>query len=221
MLTTDMSTWTDPFVRIGYFGQGGAAGEIIAAGYNGPDATFYGWEYETASTASCGFTEQNGHRYLILTNGFGENAGGGYVPRTNSAAYSSYATMDFAGTAPAHPKIPSGAHYPEQATSVDAWVNWYDTAGPKTHQINVDGVCSDLSLTRGTVNNGAWHATIGNVGTGCHRYFFSFTDSNGQSVIYPSTGSLAIGNGGAQCPDWSSTAPIPCSDVIFANGFQP
>jgi hypothetical protein len=205
---------TDPGGRMSLFGGNtGSWGEIIAEDGQGPDATFYLWEYEKADSTKCAFDEANGHRFLILRSDYG-------APSAGPGVVGAISTVDF-DNEPGTAKIPSGTHYPQQASSVDAWVNWYDTAGPKTHQINVDGVCSDLSLTRGTVNNGAWHATIANVGTGCHRYFFSFTDSNGQSVIYPSTGSLAIGNGSAQCPDWSSTAPASCSDVIFANGFQP
>jgi hypothetical protein len=209
---------TDPFTRMGFFGTGGgAAGEIIAAGYQGPDAAFYGWLYEQADSSTCVFDEANGHRYLILTDGNGQNAGAGYVP---GGDYGTYATMDFAGNASAQPKIPSGAHYPEQAASVDVWANWYDSAGPSVHQIDVDGTCTNLSLARGSQANGAWHATISGVGSGCHRYFFSFEDSNGQTVFYPTTGSLAIGNGGAQCPDWSTTMPAPCVNEIFANGFE-
>ena len=219
-LTSDTTTWTDPGTRLGYFGQGGSWSEIIAAGYQGPNAMFYGWLYEPTNSSTCGFhgNDDNGHRFIILTNGYGENAGAGY---TSGGSYGTYATMDFAGTAPAHPKIPSGAHYPEQAASVDAWANWYDTAGPKSAQINVDGVCSNLSLARGNVTNGAWHATVNNVSTGCHRYVFSFVDSGGQTVVYPSTGSLGIGNGSAQCPDWSSAEVKSCSNAIFASGFEP
>ena len=223
-LTTNQSLWTDPFTRIGYFGQANvAASEIIAAGYSGPNDTFYnGWLYEPSSNAACGEhdNQDNGHRFIILYNGFGENAGAGYVPRSGSAPYQSYATMDFAGTAPAHPKIPSGSHYPQQAATVDAWANWYDTAAPILHQINVDGVCSNMALTRGSATNGAYHATISGVGTGCHRYLFTFTDSGGHVVHYPTTGSLAIGNGSAQCPDWSSTAPTSCDDSIFTDDFE-
>lgn len=214
---------TDPFTRMSYFGASGN-GEIIAAGYSGPDATFYAWEYEQASSSTCGFGSTNGHRYLILTNGYGQLAGGGYMPNTGQAGmYSSYATMDFGGTATTNPKIPSGSHYPQQASSVDIWVNWYDAAGPITHLVNIDGACTNLALSRGSQTNGAWHATITGVASGCHRYAFAFQDSHGQTVFYPSNGSLAIGNASAQCPDYSTTPPLSCPgfDHIFTNGFEP
>lgn len=210
---------TSPFTRMSMFGASSSpAGEIIAAGYGSPDAMFYGWLYERAASSSCTFDESNGHRYLILKNEDGQSAGAGYVV---GGSYGTYATMDFSGTAASKPKIPSGAHYPEQAASVDAWANWYDTAGgPTVHQIDVDGTCTDMTLARGSLTNGAWHQTVSGVGSGCHRYVFSFADSTGKTVLYPATGSLGIGNGGASCPDWSSATVAPCANEIFADGFQ-
>jgi uncharacterized protein YkwD len=223
-LTATTSLWTDPFVRMGYFGaNGGSSGqsEIIAAGYSGPDASFYGWLYEPTSSSACGFhsNDDNGHRYIILYNGYGELAGGGYVL---GGAYGTYATMDFSGNAPSHPKIPSGSHYPQQAASVDAWANWYDTAGPSVHKIDVDGTCTDMSLSRGTQPNGAWHLSVGSVASGCHHYVFMFKDSTGKEVVYPTTGALTIGNSSAQCPDFSRAPPAGCAgfDRIFANAYE-
>lgn len=130
--------------------------------------------------------------------------------------------MDFGIGSGSPSKIPSGSHYPRQAASVDVWANWFDAAGPSVAKINVDGTCTDLTLGRGSVTNGAWTATVSGVGGGCHRYFFAFKDSVGSDVIYPATGSLAIGDGGAQCPDWSSAAPGGCAgfDRIFAYGME-
>lgn len=219
-LTTDQTKWTDPFTRIGYFGASGS-GEIIAAGYPGPDATFYAWLYEPSPTATCGYSGANGHRYLILTDSGDPLAGAGYA---QGGSYGTYADMDFGypGT-PGTSKIPSGSHYPQQAATVAAWANWYDTNGPSAAKINIDGVCSDMQLSRGNASNGAWKFTANNVGTGCHRYNFQFKDSAGHAVLYPTTGSLAIGDGSAQCPDWSAAAPPVCAgtDLIFANGFDP
>lgn len=218
---------TDPFTRMGYFGVsiGSGASEIIAAGYSGPDASFYAWLYELSSSTTCADNGTNGHRYIILTNGFGQLGGGGYMPNTGQAGiYSSYATMDFAGNAPAPaPKIASASHYPQQAASVDAWANWYDTAAPSVKKIDVDGVCTDMLLTRGSTTNGAWQLTVNNVGSGCHHYVFAFKDSSGNEVIYPTTGALTIGDGSAQCPDYSLSPPPGCAgfDRIFANGFEP
>jgi uncharacterized protein YkwD len=222
--------WTDPFTRMDYFGANmGSSGqsEIIAAGGVGPSATFYNaWMYEKTSDNTCGehANGDNGHRYILLHDGFGELAGAGYLTNSGGFAgiYGSYATMDFSGDSPIAPKLPSGAHYPQQAASVDAWANWYDNAAPQVNKINVDGVCSDMALTRGTATNGAWHATLNGVGTGCHHYYFAFKDSAGKDVLFPGVGSLTIGDGGTQCPAYSAVTPPSCGgfDRIFASQFS-
>lgn len=212
-----------PVTRISLFsGSTSSWGEIIAYDSSGPDHTFYLWLYEQAYTSQCADVsntnspyQTNGHRWLILTSQYGAQSAGPGVSGI-------YSTVDF-NNEPGSAKIPSGTHYPQQAASVDAWVNWYDTAAPSVSKINVDGVCTNMTLTRGTSTNGAWHQTISNVGTGCHRYVFAFKDSGGNEVIYPTTGALTIGNGGAQCPDFSNAPPPGCAgfDRIFANGFEP
>lgn len=219
-LTTDQATWTDWGVRIGYFG-GTSSSEIIAAGNADPTATFYQWLYETSSATTCGSTGANGHRYAILTDSGDPLAGAGFG---HGGFYGSYAVMDFGVSAkPGTSKIPSGSHYPQQAATVEAWANWYDTNGPSVTRINIGGVCSNMVLSRGNASNGAWTFTANNVGVGCHRYNFAFKDSSGHDVLYPTTGSLAIGDGSAQCPDWSAAAPPSCAgfDRIFADGFGP
>lgn len=183
--------------RVQLFG-GAPSGEIIASPSN-PHQAFYLWLYEPGDTSSCTFTSANGHRWLILksTGAVGTGVAG-------------YSTGDFgSGSAPA--RIPSGAHYPQQAAAVSAWANWYDTAGPSAAAINVDGVCTPMTLQRGTQTNGAWSATLSGVGSGCHRYYFTFRDAAGTAVTYPTTGSLAIGSG-AGCPDWDGSRPAACAD---------
>ena len=111
---------------------------------------------------------------------------------------------------------------PRLASTLEAWANWYDSAGPAAAAVNVDGICHPMSLQRGTATNGAWMAEVTGVETGCHRYYFEFQDSAGNVVTYPTTGSLAIGSG-AGCPDWDATRPGSClvaGDQIFADGFE-
>jgi hypothetical protein len=60
-----------------------------------------------------------------------------------------------------------------------------------------------MSLQRGTPQNGAWSVNANGVGSGCHRYYFSFIDATGAEVTYPATGSLGIGDG--SCEDWNAT----------------
>lgn len=182
--------------RVQLFG-GSPSGEIIASPSN-PNQSFYLWLYEPGDTTSCQFTSANGHRWLILTSTGAVGAG-----------VAGYSSGDFgAGSAPA--KIPSGAHYPQQAASVEIWANWYDSAGPSLASVNVDGSCAPMTLQRGTQTNGAWSATVTGVASGCHRYYFSFRDAAGTTVTYPTTGSLAIGSGGT-CPDWDSSRQPACA----------
>jgi MYXO-CTERM domain-containing protein len=180
--------------RIGLFG-GHAAGEIIASPSD-PEGAFYLWLWEPYAGGQCAFNQQNGHRYLILKGG--PLVGTGVAPGGDSVG-------DFGSGGGSIPKIPSGAHYPRQAATVDLWANWYDAEGPTQALVNVDGTCNALTLWRGTRPNGAFHAALSGVGSGCHRYFFVFRDARNSVVTYPTTGSLGIG--GATCADWSPERP--------------
>lgn len=188
-------TCTGPFQRIPLFGASGS-GEIIASGGD-PDGAFYQWLFEGYNKPTCGYDQgppTNGHRYNILMAGPSVGYGAGAGPSVG----------DFGGGgSPA--KLVSGAHYPRQAASVEAWANWYDAAGPSSALVNVDGTCTPMTLGRGTVTNGAYAAALTGVGSGCHRYFFLFTDATKGIVTYPTTGSLGIGAGA--CADWDSTRP--------------
>lgn len=185
--------------RVGMFGAQ-PFGEIILSA-NDPDKVFYLWLYEGSMSPACGFSTFNAHRYIILSATGSVGLGVG-----------DYSVGDFGGGDPPY-RIPSGSHYPRQAASVDLWANWYDTKAPKSASAVVDGVCLTMSLKRGSGTNGAWTTTANNVGSGCHRYYFSFVDANGVTVTYPATGSLAIGSG-ASCPDWdSSRLNSSCSAV--------
>jgi len=198
--------WTDVWPRISLFGKKGT-GEIIAVwGGADPLAVYYLWMYENAGSSSCSFSETNGHRWLILK----QTSGVGYG---NSDAWY---TGDF-GTGVVPGKIASGAHDPRSGPTVDFWANWYDTAGPKSATLVLDGGARALSLERGTQTNGTWHAQVGNLGTSCHRYYYSFTDSAGTAVTFPATGSYGIGPA-ASCPDWSSSRTTAVPPPGDANG---
>ncbi len=185
------TTWDQ---RIGLFGAG-AAGEIIASDPD-PNGSFYLWLYEPYMSNVCQFTSQNGHRWLILTSTGPVGTG-----------VTGLATGDFSGDSFTQTKIPSGSHYPQQASSIDMWANWYDTAGPSLSTVNVDGTCQPMTLQRGVTTNGAYQATVTSAASGCHRYYFLFKDSAGNEVDYPTTGSLAIGAPSGSCPDWDPSRP--------------
>ena len=175
--------------RVGLFGAA-PSGEIIA-GTPDPDYAFRLWITEPSTGSSCGFGQFNGHRYLMLT-----SLGGVGIGVTTQAV------GDFGGGGTPY-KIPSAAHYPQQAAAVDLWANWYDSAVPRSANAVVDGHCVPLALKRGSTQNGAWSANVSGVGSGCHRYYFVFVDSTGATITYPATGSLGIG-----CADWDSSRII-------------
>lgn len=182
---------TSPSARTAIFGAG-YSGEIIASPSD-PNSAFYLWLYESSSSATCAFSIPNGHRWLILTNSSGAV---GYGVDGNS-------TGDFGGGGDKS-KIASGAHYPRGGPATELWANWYDTAAPKAAMVNVGGTCYPMTRQRGTDLNGAWMYAASGL-SGCTRYYFTFKDSAGAQVDYPTTGSLGIGD--ASCADFSDTRP--------------
>ncbi len=201
-ITPNVCTTFGP--RVSLFGAS-PSGEIIATPTD-PNSAFYLWLFENSASATCAFSGSNGHRWLILKS-TGAVGAGVSLP-------SGYSVGDF-GSGPAPAKIPSGSHYPRQSASVGVWANWFDTAAPTVARVNVDGVCTAMTQGRGvTVQNSAWSATLTNVASGCHRYYFEFKDSANQAVTYPTTGSLGIGPAGT-CPDWDIARPATCDLFIL------
>ena len=183
--------------RVRLFGEAAPSGELIASvGDASPDLAFRLWLHEPESSPVCAFRSTNGHRWMLLTSsgriGFGVNG--------------SYSVGDL-GSSPASPRaVPSGAHVPRQAETVEFWANWYAGAGPSAALVNVDGECTPLALRRGSATNGAWSASVGGVGSGCHRYYFLFRDAGGNAITYPETGSFGLGPEGT-CSDWEASRP--------------
>ncbi len=182
---------TSPSARTAIFGAG-YSGEIIASPSD-PNSAFYLWLYESSASATCAFSIPNGHRWLILTSGSGAV---GFGVDGNS-------TGDFGGGGAPY-KIPSGAHYPRSGAATELWANWYDTAAPKAAMVNVGGTCYPMAKQRGTDLNGAWMYNATGL-SGCTRYYFTFKDSAGAQVDYPTTGSLGIGD--STCADFSDSRP--------------
>jgi hypothetical protein len=183
------------FRRLELFGAT-VSGEVAAMGGGDPDQVFDMWVKEPSSTPVCSFTSSNGHRWNLLklsgTAGFGVS-GPSFVG-------------DLGATAGTGETVPSGAHYPRRAETVEFWANWYSSAAPTGAFVNVDGVCTTLTLGRGSATNGAYSASVSGVGDGCHRYFFLFRDSNGDEITYPGTGSFGLGPE-ATCSDWDAARP--------------
>jgi MYXO-CTERM domain-containing protein len=196
--------------RIALFGAN-AAGEIIASPAD-PNQSFYLWLYEPYNKSTCMFDygpPTNGHRWNILK----------ATGLVGAGVTTADAVGDFGGGNPQIPKIPSGSHYPRQSANIEAWANWYDSAGPSAAMIDVDGTCTAMALGRGSVTNGAYKVTLNSFGSGCHRYYFMFKDSQNNIVTFPTTGSLGIGP--SNCADWDSTRPamgMNCLCTANCNG---
>ena len=188
---------TSPQARVGLFGAG--YGGEITVGVGDPDWGFYLWLHETSTSEMCQFGGGNGHRWLLLTS----------QGRVGFGAYGSMGNGDFGfggGAGDEHP-IPSGSHYPRTGASVEAWANWYGDAAPSLSTVNVDGTCEPMTLERGDDLNGSYMAQVGGLDAGgCTRYYFVFKDASGETVTYPTEGSLGIGPTGS-CADWSEERP--------------
>lgn len=191
-----------PSERMSLFGASGGAENIAWSQPGDPDKIFKMWILEHSTTSACEFTGENGHRWNILKNT--GTLGTGVVVASGKFM----AVQDFSGDG-APPKVPSGSHFPRQAASVEAWANWYSNAAPKAAVVNVDGACTTMTKKRGSDTNGAYSATLTNAASGCHRYFFRFTDSSNAVVDYPTTGTLGIGPD--SCADWQDGAHNACA----------
>jgi hypothetical protein len=196
---------TSPATRVARFG-GSYSGEIIAAGYRDPLTAFYGWLHEpVASTAPCGWSSggrgnTNGHRWLILTSSGA--LGPGYA---RGGSWGRYYVTDFGGGGETS-EIPSGAHYPQEGSTVEFWANWFDEDGPSDARVVVGAISHPMRLARGTSRNGSWTATVSGVGSGCHRYYFEFADASGRRVRHPRRGTFGVGEA-STCANWIDSEP--------------
>lgn len=183
--------------RVNLFGAG-YMGEI-SVGVSDPHWGFYLWLHEPSTSEQCVFGNGNGHRWLLMTS----------QGRVGFGAHDNHGNGDFGsggGPSDEHP-IPSGSHYPRAGQSVDVWANWYGDAPPSLATVNVDGTCLPMELERGTESNGSYaRALDGLSAAGCYRYYFVFKDEAGETITYPTAGSLGIGPA-ASCSSWSAERP--------------
>ncbi|MFC1610711.1 hypothetical protein ACFL6C_07125 [Myxococcota bacterium] len=181
-----------PWTRIPLFGVSNPSAENIAW-LGDPFNVFYAWLHESTSDPTCEWSMQNGHRWNILGNSTSLGVGG----------YGGYTVQDFARGAALDDKLFSGAHYPQDGSSIELRTHWYDTARPLLARVNVEGTCFAMSLERGVPEHGTYLYDA-SIPSGCTRYYFRFHDSGNQLVTYPTTGSFGIG-----CAyDWTDTRPV-------------
>lgn len=110
--------------------------------------------------------------------------------------------QDFGRDGQPRPVAEDGIHFGSGANQTFASMYYQlGSGGPRTALVIVDGECHELNLKYGTPEHGAFEKTL-NLAPGCHRYYFHFTDGNGEEHVYPTMGSLGVGVGaeGANCP---------------------
>lgn len=114
--------------------------------------------------------------------------------------------QDFGAGGPTAPPIGDGIHFGDgQRTRFGITYAQANTGGPQTALVIVDGECHALDLVHGTAELGAFEVAV-NLEPGCHRYYFHFTDGNGNDLTYPSFGSFGAGVG-ESCPFFIDTRP--------------
>ena len=199
------TTWN---TRIQSFG-GSPIGELLIA-IGDPNQAFYQFLFEPVTNTSCPYQigpPTNLHRWTILQTA--APAGEGIGVAQSGAPLN----WDF-GSATQPTKIVSGVQYPRQADPVSFWANWYDTDAPVRESVIIDGRRFPLKLARGTSTNGAWTVDVPGLGTGCHRYAFSFIDSAGVVQTYPTTGTYGVGD--TTCPDYAVPVVITTPQSVAA-----
>lgn len=119
------------------------------------------------------------------------------------------------------PVAEDGIHFGSGANQTFASMYYQPgSGGPRTALVIVDGQCHELDLRYGTPEHGAFEKTL-NLEPGCHRYYFHFTDGNGEDHVYPTMGSFGVGVGASagECPlfemsrqaDTCSPSGQPCT----------
>lgn len=205
--STPCTGCTTTFQRIGMFAPNASA-ENIAYGYATPRAMHYGWFHEPDTDSTCGFRTANGHRATMMSNHKSLGVGRSVT----------HYTQDFGSTGTLAGSLIAGGHEvgPQAigtlgtgANNVEFRANYYDLRGaPLTAQVNVDGLCQNMTLERGSAANATYFTSMSLSGNTCRRYVFSFKDPSGTIVLLPENGSYGVG--GAGCADWVATAPQAC-----------
>ena len=197
--SSNSSTWD----RLAAFGVSTSNRAENIASNGDPFAIFYLWLWESSSSSKCEFNLQNGHRYNILN---------GNYTHIGVGQDGNFTVQDFWHTTAIPQKIPSGAHYPQNGTSIAFRANWNDAQSPRRAQVNIDGILHDMLVERGSEGN-ATYLLEAELGSGCVQYYFQFTDSSGEVSIYPGAGSFGI-----NCAyDWTNSrlektqTPLPAA----------
>ncbi len=121
------------------------------------------------------------------------------------------------------PRIPVGSaiHQPPNpvnSTELYFAAHYYDPSrrAPRRAAVVVSGHCFDVERQWGFDDDGTYEARFADpdlLPSGCHPYYFLFTDADGMRHTYPSSGSLQVAVGSEQtCPLAYDPAPQMAAD---------
>jgi len=166
---------TDAGTRVSMFSPA-YAGENMARGQTTPAQAIEGWTFSPGHWTNI---NQGSHRLLGPGN------------------YQTAWVQDF-GSGGSPPVIGDGIHMSAGA-STRFGITYYQpgTGGPRTALVIVEGVCHEMDVVYGGPEHGSFEVST-SLGPGCHRYYFHFTDGQGNDLTYPSRGSFGVGNS-AEC----------------------
>ena len=196
--------------RVGSFYNGLPIAENIAQGQ--PDAEFVvsnvnGWLYS------------DGHRGNMLSGQFNE-LGPGFALGAQPLWVQDFG---FRGGIE-EPILTSATHWPLAGSTDDElrfYTALYDPDGaPDEVKLVSVGACHELELDRGADGMSTWTTTAPTYEEGCMPYWFYVTTAGGETISYPTEGSLLAPIGGADCEVWTpnrSGADCAPSEV---SGFQ-
>lgn len=152
------------------------AGENMAKGQRTPLAAIEGW---------------------ISSDGHWQNMNEPSFTLLGPGNYQTGWVQDFGRDGQPRPVAEDGIHFGNGATQTFASMYYQlGSGGPRTALVIIDGECHELDLKYGTPEQGAFEKTM-NLAPGCHRYYFHFTDGNGEDHVYPTMGSFGVGVGAA------------------------
>ena len=180
--------------RVSGFYAGQPIGENIASGHATPHGTvFEGWLYS------------DGHRDNMLSDSWNE-IGTGFPTDDPSRIW----VQDFGGGGfSGQPIATSGTHRPlEPGTGgpLDYFLAVYDPEGqPQDVHVIKEGVCHPMDDDRGSAGMSTFVLEDNSGEPRCIPYYFKVERVNQEVVFYPTTGSLFVPVGNADCEDWQET----------------
>jgi len=203
-----------PTERAHAVGYEGGVGENLIQGMTGP---------EWVESSNQAFMDSEGHRNNMLARDFNEaGLGHTYDPAKGGDSYwKGQYTETFCGrSGVVIPNLPAGIVVPYTGPASSDFtyiVNYYNSDGqaPTVAKVYIDGVPYDVTLTTGTVTNGAYRHTTQLSEAGYHNYYLYFEFSGGSARL-PKTGLYAGPGVGTSCVllgDFNGDGQVGVNDI--------